>query len=60
MHPDHAPKGRNQQCLQSTPSTWITAWGSDIDMLRDTVRGFASEKIAPRAAEIDEKEQPSD
>ena len=30
--------------------------GSDIDMLRDTVRGFASEKIAPRAAEIDEKD----
>jgi isovaleryl-CoA dehydrogenase len=31
--------------------------GSDIDMLRDTVRGFASEKIAPRAAEIDEKDE---
>jgi isovaleryl-CoA dehydrogenase len=30
--------------------------GSDIDMLRDSVRGFASEKIAPRAAEIDEKD----
>jgi isovaleryl-CoA dehydrogenase len=30
--------------------------GSDIDMLRDTVRSFASEKIAPRAAEIDEKD----
>ena len=29
--------------------------GSDIDMLRDSVRGFASEKIAPRAAEIDRK-----
>ena len=34
--------------------------GSDIDMLRDTVRGFASEKIAPRAAEIDEKDELSD
>ena len=30
--------------------------GPDIDMLRDTVRSFASEKIAPRAAEIDEKD----
>ena len=27
--------------------------GSDIEMLRDTVRDFAQEKIAPRAAEID-------
>ena len=27
--------------------------GSDIDMLRDTVRSFASEKIASRATEID-------
>ena len=31
--------------------------GSDIDMLRDTVRGFASETIAPRAAKIDEKDE---
>jgi isovaleryl-CoA dehydrogenase len=30
--------------------------GPDIDMLRDTVRRFASEKVAPRAAEIDEKD----
>src|SRR5215468_2794690 len=27
--------------------------GSDIEMLRDTVRDFAQEKITPRAAEID-------
>jgi isovaleryl-CoA dehydrogenase len=27
--------------------------GSDIDMLRESVRGFAQEKIAPLAAEID-------
>src|SRR5579862_2063875 len=27
--------------------------GSDIDMLRDTVRAFAQNKIAPHAAEID-------
>jgi len=27
--------------------------GSDLDILRDTVRAFASAKIAPRAAEID-------
>ena len=27
--------------------------GEDIDMLRDTVRNFASREIAPRAAEID-------
>ena len=27
--------------------------GSDIDMLRDTVRDFSKDKIAPRAEEID-------
>jgi isovaleryl-CoA dehydrogenase len=27
--------------------------GSDVDMLRDSVRGFSQEKIAPRADEID-------
>ena len=27
--------------------------GPDIDMLRDTARGFAQDKIAPRAGEID-------
>jgi alkylation response protein AidB-like acyl-CoA dehydrogenase len=27
--------------------------GGDIDMLRDTVRAFAQNKIAPHAAEID-------
>jgi isovaleryl-CoA dehydrogenase len=30
--------------------------GPDIDMLRDPVHSFASEKVAPRAAEIDEKD----
>ncbi|WP_158046039.1 isovaleryl-CoA dehydrogenase [Skermanella pratensis] len=30
--------------------------GSDLEMLRDTVRTFAQEKIAPRAAEIDAKD----
>jgi isovaleryl-CoA dehydrogenase len=30
--------------------------GDDIDMLRDSVRAFAQEKIAPRAAEIDAKD----
>ena len=29
------------------------ALGPDLDMLRDTVRAFASAKIAPRAADID-------
>ena len=29
------------------------ALGPDLDMLRETVRAFASAKIAPRAAEID-------
>ncbi|MGB4948963.1 MAG: isovaleryl-CoA dehydrogenase [Candidatus Competibacter denitrificans] len=28
-------------------------WGETIEMLRDTVRAFASKEIAPRAAEID-------
>ena len=27
--------------------------GEDVDMLRDTARGFAQDKIAPRADEID-------
>src|SRR6202521_4885027 len=31
--------------------------GSDIAMLRETVRDFADEKIAPRAAEIDRSNQ---
>src|SRR3712207_9244210 len=31
--------------------------GSDLDMLRDTVRDFAAETIAPRAAEIDETDE---
>ena len=31
--------------------------GSDVDMLRDTVGGFAQDKIAPRAAEIDRSNQ---
>src|SRR6267378_6346146 len=37
------------------------ALGEDIDMLRATVRGFARDEIAPRAAEIDRSNQfPSD
>ena len=28
--------------------------GEDLDLLRETVRGFATDRIAPRAAEIDE------
>ena len=31
--------------------------GDDLDLLRDTVRGFAADRIAPRAAEIDENNQ---
>lgn len=31
--------------------------GEDIDMLRDSVAGFAAEHIAPRAAEIDRKNE---
>jgi isovaleryl-CoA dehydrogenase len=31
--------------------------GDDIDMLRDSVRAFAQGKIAPRAAEIDAKDE---
>ncbi|NNF39972.1 MAG: isovaleryl-CoA dehydrogenase [Woeseiaceae bacterium] len=31
--------------------------GEDLDLLRETVRAFASDHIAPRAAEIDEKNE---
>ncbi len=31
--------------------------GEDLDLLRETVRGFASDQIAPRAAAIDEKNE---
>jgi isovaleryl-CoA dehydrogenase len=31
--------------------------GEDIDLLRETVRAFANDRIAPRAAEIDEKNE---
>ena len=27
--------------------------GEDIDMLRESVRGFANDRIAPRASDID-------
>jgi isovaleryl-CoA dehydrogenase len=31
--------------------------GEDVDMLRDAIRAFADDKIAPRAAQIDESNQ---
>jgi len=31
--------------------------GEDLDMLRETVRGFATDRIAPRASEIDENNE---
>ena len=31
--------------------------GEDVDLLRETVRAFANDRIAPRAAEIDEKNE---
>ncbi len=31
--------------------------GEDLDLLRETVRSFAADRIAPRAAEIDEKNE---
>ena len=31
--------------------------GEDLDLLRDTVRGFAADRIAPRATEIDENNE---
>ncbi len=31
--------------------------GEDLDMLRDSVRSFAADRIAPRAAEIDEENE---
>ena len=31
--------------------------GEDLDLLRDTVRDFATDQIAPRAAAIDENNE---
>jgi isovaleryl-CoA dehydrogenase len=31
--------------------------GEDLDLLRETIRSFASDRIAPRAADIDEKNE---
>ncbi len=31
--------------------------GEELDLLRDTVRNFATDRIAPRAAEIDESNE---
>ena len=31
--------------------------GEDLDLLRDTVRSFAADRIAPRAADIDERNE---
>ena len=31
--------------------------GEDLDLLRETVRSFASDRIAPRAADIDENNE---
>ncbi len=31
--------------------------GEELDLLRETVRGFATDRIAPRAAEIDEENE---
>ncbi|MGH8193301.1 MAG: acyl-CoA dehydrogenase family protein [Woeseiaceae bacterium] len=33
------------------------ALGDDIDMKRETVRGFAADRMAPRAGEIDRTNQ---
>jgi isovaleryl-CoA dehydrogenase len=40
--------------IANTWSGFDFGLGADIDMLRETVRRFSQEKIAPRAAEIDE------
>ena len=42
------------------PNSWSGfdfGLGADIDMLRDSVGGFAQDRIAPRAAEIDSKNE---
>src|SRR4249920_3825990 len=42
--------------MRMIPNAWQGfdfGLGEDIDMLRDTTRGFSNEKIAPRADEID-------
>src|SRR5918995_1518538 len=56
MHPGPRPKREEPAMPTEHTINLDYGLGSDIDMLRDTVRGFASEKIAPRAAEIDEKD----
>jgi len=38
-------------------SAFNTALGEDLDMLRDAVRRFAAERIAPQAAEIDARNE---
>jgi alkylation response protein AidB-like acyl-CoA dehydrogenase len=40
--------------IANTWSGFDFGLGADIDMLRETVRRFSQERIAPRAAEIDE------
>jgi isovaleryl-CoA dehydrogenase len=46
----------NSEGARMIPNAWQGfdfGLGSDIDMLRDTTRGFSDDKIAPRADEID-------
>src|SRR3954468_3843883 len=57
MHPGPRPKREESAMPIEHTINLDYGLGSDIDMLRDSVRGFAFEKIAPRAAEIDEKDE---
>ncbi|HRP35496.1 MAG TPA: acyl-CoA dehydrogenase family protein, partial [Gammaproteobacteria bacterium] len=38
-------------------SVFNTGLGEDLDLLRDAVRRFAAERIAPRAADIDARNE---
>ena len=46
-------RGRERAMIPNTLPGLDFDLGSEIDMLRDTVRGFSQDKIAPLAAEID-------
>ncbi len=57
MRPKHSEPQSRIQCENQIVSVYNTSISEDIDLLRDTVRRFAEDEIAPRAAEIDESNE---